>query len=597
MPRTATGDLGASSALGFRHAREMSESDGDRAGSARSRLPKGFGWSAVSNYAAAGVVMAVAFITTPILTRHLGPEEYGIWILVGSTIAYVELLDLGFGGAVVSAVARVSAADDRDGLERTLNTSFFLLLILGAAALLAALLAALVLPYAMHLSGSLERTTQELLLLLGFAMAMSIPMDVFGCGLVALQRYDLLNATLIVVSICEAAAWTVVLVKGGGLLALGIVTVVISLLGQVSRYVLLRRLVPSFSLSPARFDRGLVRSLAGPARWFAMGDTIEAFRDYTSVLVLGAVRNVATSGVFAVGDKLAGLGTAVGTPLAAPLFPHAAALVGAGDTDALGPAARTSSRLITGVTLPSCLVVAVLARPALIAWVGPTYERAAPAVAILAIAFGLRSLGTAAAKFVSGSGGQRLIALTSLAEVTTQVVLSAVLGEYFGITGVAVAILASVVCIELAITLPLLGKRLGTGTVQLVAPVLRTHVPSVAISGTVGWFVAEGPVLHFVNAHGRIAGTSAVAATGVAILLLYSVVLACLGLDGTERQAALAWLRNRRGGPKSAGIDETCKVQSPGLPADDVTAVEREAIRTRESGRGGAGAERPGHGS
>src|SRR5258707_1184327 len=85
----------------------------------------------------------------------------------------------------------------------------------------------------------------------GVDMAVSIPMDTFGCGLVALQRYDLLNATLIVVAICQAVAWTIVLGSGGGLLALGIVTVVISLVGQASRYVLLRRLVPSFSLSPA----------------------------------------------------------------------------------------------------------------------------------------------------------------------------------------------------------------------------------------------------------------------------------------------------------------------------------------------------------
>jgi O-antigen/teichoic acid export membrane protein len=543
-------------------------------GSARSRLPAKFGWSAVSNYAAAGVVMAVAFVTTPILTRHLGPEEYGIWILVGSTIAYVELLDLGFGGAVVSAVARVSATDDQDALERTLNTSFFLLLLLGALALAVAVGAAAVLPYAMHLSGSLERTTQELLLLLGFAMAVSIPMDVFGCGLVALQRYDLLNATLIIISLCEAVAWTIVLVQGGGLLALGVVTVIISLVGQFSRYVLLRRLVPTLSLSPAHFDRALVRSLAGPARWFAMGDTIEAFRDYTSVIVLGGVRNVATAGVFAVGDKLASLGTAVGTPLAAPLFPHAAALVGRGESEALGPAARTAGRLTTGVTLPACLVVAVVARPALVAWVGPTYERAAPAVLILAIAFGLRSLGTAPAKFVSGSGGQRLIALTSLAEVTTQIVLTAVLGEYFGITGVAFAILTSVVCIEMAVTLPLLARRLRVTVSSLVGPVLRSHVPSVAISALVGGLVFEGPVLRFVDAHGRVAGTAAVAGDGLAIVLLYAIVFVVLGLGPDERRAASAWLRNRRRTPMSTSLDPGDRAMLIGPRPGDVTAAD-----------------------
>ena len=556
----------------------MNEREGGRSGSARSRLPKGFGWSAVSNYALAAVAMAVALITTPILTRHLGPERYGIWILVGSTIAYVQLLNLGFGGAVVSAVARVSAADDQDGLERTLNSAFFLLLGLGVVALVVAMLAALILPIAMHLSGSLERTAQELLLVLGFDMAVSMPMDTFGCGLVALQRYDLLNATLIVVVICQAVAWTLVLVSGGGLLALGIVTVAISLVGQGSRYVLLRRLVPGFSLSPSRFDRALVRSLASPARWFALGDAIEAFRDYTSVLVLGVVRNVSTAGIFAVGDKLASLGASVGAPLAAPLFPHAAALVGRGDTDALGPAARTATRLTTGVTLPSCLVVVVLARPALLAWVGPTFEPATHGVVILAIAFGLRSLGTAPAKIVSGSGGQRLIALTSLAEVTTQIALTAVLGAHFGITGVAFAILASVVCIELAITLPLLGKRLGTGTIQLVAPVLRTHLPSLVISGAVGWFVVQGPVLRFVNSHGRLAGTSVVVVAGAAIVLLYALLLVVLGLDRTERHGAISWLRNARdarGAATRTGVDETGPVESLRPPARDVAAAER----------------------
>ena len=464
----------------------MNEPEAARSGSARSRLPARFGWSAVSNFATTGVMLAVALITTPILTRHLGPEQFGIWVLVGATLAYVELLDLGFGGAVVSAVARVSAADDDDELDRTLNSAFFLLLGLGVLALVIAALAALVLPAVMNLSGSLERTAQELLLLLGFDMAMSIPMDTFGCGLVALQRYDLLNATLVVVIICQAVAWTIVLANGGGLLALGIVTVAISLVGQGSRYVLLRRLIPSFSLSAARVDRAHVRALASPARWFAVGDAIEAFRDYTSVLVLGAVTNVSTAGIFAVGDKMAALGTSAGAPVAAPLFPHAAALVGRGETDVLGPAARTASRLITGITFPSCLVVAVLARPALVAWVGPTYEPATDAVVILAIAFGLRSVVTAAGKFVSGSGGQRLNALTSLGEVTTQVVLTAILGSMFGITGVAYAILAAVVCVELAVTLPLLARRLETPTMQFVTPVLRTHVPSLVDRGRGG---------------------------------------------------------------------------------------------------------------
>ena len=159
--------------------------------------------------------------------------------------------------------------------------------------------------------------------------------------------------------------------------------------------------------------------------------------------------------------------------------------------------------------------------------------------------------------------------------MTTQVVLTAVLGARFGITGVAVAILVSVVCVELAITLPLLGKRLGTGTRQLVAPVLRAHLPSLAISGTVGWFVAQGPVLRFVNSHGRLEGTSVVVATGAAIVLLYALLLVVLGLGRTERRGAISWLRNARRAARRTGGAETGLVDSSRPPAGDVAAVDR----------------------
>jgi O-antigen/teichoic acid export membrane protein len=378
-------------------------------------------------------------------------------------------------------------------------------------------------------------------------------MDTFGCGLVALQRYDLLNVTLITVAAAQAVAWTAVLLSGGGLLLLGIVTVGISLMGQGARYMLLRRMLPTLTISVSLVDRKLMRSLATPAGWFALGDSILGFRDYASVFVLGLVRNVATAGIFGVGEKLATLGTKLGSPIADPFFPHAAALVGRGDGDELGRAAHTGSRLTTAVTLPCCVAVAVLARPALHAWVGPTYARATPAVVILALAFGLRSVGAAPSKIVSGSGGQRLVALSGLAEVATQVAMTALLGAYFGITGVAWAVLISVVVVELGITLPLLSRRLRTGVVRLVAPILRAHLFPLAISGALGWLLSEGPVTSFVYSHGRLAGVGVVILAGGTVVLAYAGLFFVTGLDHDARGRVLAWLRKPKPAKRPGG--------------------------------------------
>ncbi len=120
------------------------------------------------------------------------------------------------------------------------------------------------------------------------------------------------------------------------MLLLGIVTVSISLLGQVVRYILLRRLLPTVSIKFSHFERGQVRALASSASWYALGDLIDSFLDQASILVLGFAKGVTSAGFFAVSDKLATFGTRMGTPLTQPLFPHAATLIGRGEDGQAG---------------------------------------------------------------------------------------------------------------------------------------------------------------------------------------------------------------------------------------------------------------------
>jgi len=349
------------------------------------------------------------------------------------------------------------------------------------------------------------------------------------------------------------------------------VAISLSLVGQVVRWRLLRRARPGLVVSPRLVDRSVLRSLRGPAGWFALASSIAGFRDYANVLVLSVVRNVATAGAFAVGEKLALLGTKLGTPVTDPYFPHAAALVGSGDRAGLGKVARTGTRIATGVTIPCCLVVGVLARPALSAWVGPTFVRAAPVVTILAIAFGIASLGAAPIKIVSGSGNQKLLSKMGVAEAAVNITLTAVLGFYFGLTGVALAMLATVVGIELCVTLPLVCRHLGISAVQLVRSTLRAHAVPVVGAGALGWYLSRGPLWHFVTHHGRLGNVAVVAVAGFVVLTLYLAIVAVTGLDGSERRAVLARVPlTRRHRTRGAPVPENPGAEDP--VAEDPTA-------------------------
>jgi len=506
------------------------------------QMPERFGRNTLSSFALSIVTVLVALIATPVLTEHLGHEEYGIWVLVASIVGYLELLELGLAGTTVTFIGRHHASGDHKALEQTINTSFFTLAVLGGAALVVAAFVAVILPSLVHVSPGLVTTTRALVIILGIDIAASIPMDTFGGGLVALHRFEMLNATLIAVTIARAIAWILVLANGGGLLELGIVTVALGLVGQAARFVLFKRLVPALSVHPRHVDRDLLRTMARPAGWFALGGFVTNFRDYARILILGIVRNIATAGVFAVGENLSLLGSKVQGPATQQFFPHAARLTGLNDRDGLRVAVTTGSRIATATTIPFCLVVAVLARPAIITWVGPSYVAAAPAATLLACAFALDSVATIPRQILMGTGEQRIPALVSVGAGAVEVSLVAVLGYFYGIPGVGVAALIAVIAVELG-TVPFLCRRLGMRATGVFVSVVRSHLLPIVVAGGLGVYLSAGPVSHYVHEHGRFAGLLAVIVAGALLLLVYAGVFAATGLDRQERSSVFASMR------------------------------------------------------
>ena len=64
---------------------------------------------AVLNYVILSLNAVVGFIYTPFMLRMLGQSEYGIYSLAASIIAYLSMLDLGFGNAVIRYTAKFRA--------------------------------------------------------------------------------------------------------------------------------------------------------------------------------------------------------------------------------------------------------------------------------------------------------------------------------------------------------------------------------------------------------------------------------------------------------------------------------------------------------
>ncbi|PWL50342.1 MAG: polysaccharide biosynthesis protein, partial [Clostridiales bacterium] len=91
----------------------------------------------VLTYVSLGVGYLVSMVFTPVMIRMLGQNEYGLYTLVLSVAAYLNLLNFGFGASYMRFYARFREHGTEDDIKR-LNGLFLLTFIVIAAVALAA---------------------------------------------------------------------------------------------------------------------------------------------------------------------------------------------------------------------------------------------------------------------------------------------------------------------------------------------------------------------------------------------------------------------------------------------------------------------------
>ena len=505
-----------------------------------------------TNYLTAVVTALVAFVTTPILTHELGIARYGVWALIGSLIPFLELLELGFASVTVAFVGRHLELEEDEKVASTINTSFLILSVLGVIAFAGVVMFTIFLPDIIStIPKSLIGQARFLLLLLAFDMALSIPMDTFGGALMGLQRFDLVNYSTIVVIVSQGIAMVIVLVLHGGLVALGLVTVAISLMGQASRFVLLHRQLPGFHLSLRQFDRGILRTYTRLSGWYSLSQISAAVIELSDVLIVGAAAGIEAAAIYAVAQRLGLLPVRIVQPRIYPLLTTAAELSARDNESGLRDRTDKVVRYVLYLSVPVAIALGFLAGPTVEAWVGPLYRKAASVIGLLCLASVVQVWALSLRTTLSGARRPRLPAVLLGLEAALHVGLGIVLASRYGPVGMAWAVLIGVVTMEAILLLPLAYRKLGDSFRRRAIGFVRALGVPALCAGVLGWALGRGggPLFAFTDGHGRIAGLAVVGTAGLLVLaVFYGVLLA--SMPPVQRRPLLArsrvWLGRLR---------------------------------------------------
>jgi O-antigen/teichoic acid export membrane protein len=432
-------------------------SDAERAGRplkardaslATSALPARFGRNVFMNYAAQGLTALSALVLTPVLLHHLGKTTYGLWVVAGGAVAYLELFELGFGGATTKLIAEDASIRPEQAV-RTLNTTFFVLVPLGVVALIAGVGLAFGLPHIVHVATDLRTSFVVVVAVLAVALAVSIPGDTFGGALVGHQRYDLLAASNASMTLVTAGACVAVVVLGGGIVLLAVTSTAISILFQLVRLAMVSRIMPGTRISPRLVDPTQRRHALHLSGWFLLQAVLAAIYTTGDVMIVGIVLGLRDAAIYAVGSKLAAAAISGLDSMAQVFFPYASAAARNREPGALAEIAIDGTRASLAAGLMISLVFIVLASPGIRAWVGPGYATSAQVLVVLAAATALASPVRALSNILNGTGKLPLVCAIRSVEVTVNLVLSITLALVMGPVGVAVGTLGGILLVRL----------------------------------------------------------------------------------------------------------------------------------------------------
>lgn len=396
--------------------------------------------NAGANYGQYFVSMLAGIFLQAYIVRKLGREEYAIWPLVASCLAFIGLMQTGIGSGTARFLADALGRKDVDALARVTSSVFFVMLI-GAGVYAGAVICVSVsFEDIFDIPQGTAGTGPWVLLIAGVAGATAMPFSVFYGGLIASQSFVWMNVLAIARTLSRVTLIVAVFAFGMcSLIWVASVDLILGIVYNVAIYVLARRLVPWQRVSLRWFDLATFRRVNGFSILLLVSSVAMMLYWHTDNIIINKLLGPSlVTGYFIVANMFLAIHrvTSLGVSV---LAPSATVLHAKGDVPRLARLLFRANRTIVPFTTSGLWFLVLYGRQVLRAYVGSGYEENAVLFPILGVAFIFSGLQNSAAIVPQAYGKWTVVCLMSLFVAAANVVISLFLVIYcgWGVCGVA----------------------------------------------------------------------------------------------------------------------------------------------------------------
>lgn len=450
----------------------------------------------MSNIVGTTIVSLIGLFLTPLLIHQLGTERFGIWTLILSVVAYVELADFGVGLSVQRYVAQYISQANREKILTMTRQAFTMVAVTLVVLSIPLFLLNQFLPALFCIPSLLVTETQWSMTFLIASMIVMVPLSVLTGVISGSQRYDLLNLNWILFSALRSLTLIGCAFLPSPLVAMGITVLLLSFVRLASLTYMIKHLYPGFRLGFQWPDTPFVSQVATYGGHLFLLSLLGRLTFASAPLIIGLFLTPHAITLYTIGAKWGEILRVMLASAVQVCFPAFSHLSTQEDRQGIHKILFHGSRVAVGFGILGASLLILLAGSIIPLWVGPGFEEAIPLMKWLGMVGVFQSLGFPFEHYLRAIGQTRLLlrimAFNSIISITASVFLI----HQVGLIGVVWGGLAPLAASSLLLIIPRACRQaeisLNTFFKQLIMPLL---LPIIWVCSLGVWFHLNPPAI------------------------------------------------------------------------------------------------------
>lgn len=286
------------------------------------------------NYVILGLNAITGLAYTPFMLRMLGQNEYGIYSLAASVIAYLSILDFGFGNAVIRYTAKLKAENKTNEQYSLFGMFTILYTIIGIITFIAglALYNNIGTMFGETFSPSEIERTKTIVLLMLFNLAFSFPLSIYGAIITAYENFVFLRLMQIARILLSTTVMICILSMGYKAVAMVVVQTIFNFTILGINYFYCKRKI-NIKIRFEKINWKLLKEISIYSFWIFLNVIMDKIYWSTGQFILGIKIGAEEVAIFSLAITLTMIYMGFSTAISGVFLPRVTAMVAQNKSD------------------------------------------------------------------------------------------------------------------------------------------------------------------------------------------------------------------------------------------------------------------------